>query len=341
MVLKFEQQLNLKDAAVIRDICSKRRFFAELKDYRLFYKDFRNFLKTSSRIHYEYFRETSVLKKLGSFTFPKNSIDAFPKNSIDAGGAFTEYLQYEKEHTFAPLELGFGENPWSNGFSFYLEEEGEDGDTIFSLSQIYNDWMDEELDYESDEESEKLLASGLILDFATYFHNLFPLCRQIHKTLLANKKSLTRYIGKNLLQDFLLLFSLKAPISGLPVMNFSKIPTKKTFSKRTIKPRANWLKLGHCEHCYYKNEAKAGAGWVKTLNDIDLWLNASNKLITIITPGKEQNSGGAIFAEECSEVFDAFVKNDISDWINQIISSTFFADRLYQNFKTRIVMDNI
>jgi hypothetical protein len=341
MVLKFEQQLSSEDAAIIRDIYSKRRFFADLKDYRLFYKDFRNFLKTSSRIHYEYFRETSVLKKLGSFTFPKSSIDAFPKNSMDTGGAFTEYLQYEKEQTFAPLKLGFGENPWSNGFSFYLEEAGEDGDTIFSLSQIYNDWMDEELDYESDEESENLLARGLILDFATYFHNLFPLCQQIYKTLLANKKSLTRYIGKNLLQDFLLLFSLKAPISGFPVIDFSKLPTKKTFSKRTIKPQTNWLKLGHCEHYYYKNKGKAGAKWVKTLNDIELWLNASNKLITIITPMAGQSSSGAIFAEESSEVFDVFAKNDISDWINQIISSTFFADRLYQNFKTRIVLDNI
>lgn len=332
MVLKFEQQLSPNEAAIIRDICSKRRFFADLKDYRLFYKDFRNFLKTFSRIHYEYFLENSVLKKLGSFTFPKNSLDT------EAG--FTEYIQYEKEHTFELLKFGFGENSWANGFSFFLQEEGED-DTIFSSNQIYTDWMDEELEYESDEESENMLAKGLILDFATYFHNLFPLYRKIYETLLTNKKSLTRYIGEALLKDFLLLFSLNSQISGIPVMDFSKLPTKKTFSEETRKPQDNWLKLGHCDHYYYKNEAKAGAKWVRTLNDINLWLNASNKLITIITPRGEQSSNGAIFTNIHSEVFEAFVKNNISDWINQIISSTFFADKLYQNFKARLVLDNI
>jgi hypothetical protein len=332
MILKFEQQLSSKEAALIRNIYSKRRFLADLEDYLLFYKDFRSFLRTSSHMHYEYFLEKSVLKKLGSFTFPISDLE----NATPA-----DYEQREKAITIDDLEFGFGENSLATGFSFFIREK-KDNVPVFSLNQIYNDWMDEELDYERDEECENMLAKGLILDLATYFHNIFPLYQKIHKILLLNRKSLAKYIGGNLLNDFVLLFSLNSQSAAIPIMDFSKIPWKKTFfEKAATKPEPSWLKLGGCDHYYYKNRAEGEDNWGRTLNGIELWLNGANKLITIITPEDMQSSGYPYLVDPQSVVFDNFVKDNVNDWINQIISSTFFAENIYQKFKARMVLENI
>lgn len=329
MVLKFEQELSSKDAMVIREIYSKRLFFSNLKDYRLFYKDFRSFLKTSTQMSYHYFLDNLVLKKLGSF--------AFPKNSLENDAMLANYFQEEKPYTIDNLKLGFGENYLSNGFSFFLQEP-KDNDSVFSLGQFYSDWMDEELEYEKDEESENLLANGLILDFASYFHDLYPLYQKIHKTLGSNRKSLTRYLGENLLNDFLLLFSLKPQILEVPALDFSKLPLKKTFfNKASLDPEKAWLKLGNCERLYYKNKAGKSE---KVLANIELWLGSSNELIILITKGKLQSSD-EVAVDLKSEVFNAFVKEELGDWLKQILTSTFFADRIYQKFKTRLVLDNI
>jgi len=334
-MLKFEQQLSSKDADVLRNLASKRNFLAALKDYRLFYQDFRSFLRTFSANkqgwyfrHYAYFLKKSVYKKLGSFTFPISG--------LENTGASSDYVQEEKEYTVKDLELGFGENSLATGFSFFLRAR-EDNVPIFSLNQIYNDWLDEELDYESDEADENaVLTTGLLLDFATYFQNLFPLYQRIAKTLLANKKGLTKYIGENLLNDFLLLFSLSSQGAAIPRVDFSKFPSKSYLLENTVpKTKPPGLKLGNCESYYPKNNT--GEGPFK----LELWLSASDKLGVLITSEAKQKAGAPAWEDLQRGEFEAFVKAKVSDWLNQIIASTLFADRLYQKFKARLVLENI
>jgi len=78
--------------------------------------------------------------------------------------------------------------------------------------------------------------------------------QRINKTLLANKKGLAKYIGENLLNDFLLLFSLDPQVIVIPNVDFSNLPSRSYFLEKTDpKAKPAGLKLGNCEHSYRKN----------------------------------------------------------------------------------------
>jgi hypothetical protein len=326
MNLEFEQSIGSENANILRNIYSKRKFLAHLKDYRLFCKDFRNFLRNNSKVHYDYFREKPILRGIGSYIFPQNSIDRNRELSY--------YLQESTAEKINNLMIGFGGNQWVDGFTFFLKGPNKKG-TVFSLSQIYNDWMDE------DDENEEILAEGLILDFATFFYNLQPLQEKIEEILLSSENYLVEHIGKNLFNDFVLLFSTNQESKNIPIIDFSKISIEKTFLEEDDSEiKEGWIQLGSCDH-YYKNEKNPKESWGRSLNRVDLWLSDSDKLVTIVVPEEMQSFGYPYLVNFKSKVFDNFVKHDVNDWVNRIISSTIFADNIYQNFKSRLIIDNI
>lgn len=246
----------------------------------------------------------------------------FPKNNLVNGGDFIGFLQ--EEEITKELELDFCEKYEDESLAFIVRDVSQG--SLIASEVIYDE-------FEGGQGIPGDDYCGFILMLGIFFHNKICVYKKIHKLLTLKKQAYAKKFGVAFIEDMLLLFSASYKKAPQQKIELSLTDLKKArISSNKI--QKTWLKIGNID--------TFACSW----SDIDgcfddclgFYLDKDNKLILDVAYNSTNRKKISDFEDK---EFDKFILGIMKEWVNQYLSAIAFTTCIYDEIKTKMLLENI